>query len=400
MHASTAPQPQPAAPAASPATAPLALLALLNFAVGLGAFVVIGVLSPVAAHFGVSRADAGWLMTVYAIVYAVSSPLLVATTGHWSRGRVLAVGIGLFIAGAVLASAATAFGVLVAARVLMALGGGLLTPVAAAVAVIGVEPSARGRALARVFGGLTLAQAAGVPVGAWLGYTFGWRSAFEAVAVVSTIAAVALWRTMPRDLHAAPTSLASLRQVLASGRLMGAVGFTALFVGGLYVVYTYLAPLFETRWSLAGSGVSAMLLVFGLGAVVGNALGGWMTDRIGAVRTLLVLCAAQAVAMPLLTLAPMPVLAAAAVVAAWSVFAWSFMVAQQARLVALAPPLVPVLFALNAAAIYVGASVGSLAGGQVLSAAGVGALGPAGALLAVAAAASILLVARVGRARG
>jgi predicted MFS family arabinose efflux permease len=377
----------------------LLLLATANFAVGIGAFVVIGILLPVATAFGISEAEAGWLMTIYAIVYAVMSPVLVAMTGRMDRARVLIGALVLLLAGAVMAALAPSYGVLLAARALMAVGGGIITPVSMAVGAAAVEPQRRGKALATVYGGLTLSQALGVPGGAWLGYAFGWRVAFGSVAVLALGAAVVLYRLTPRGIVAQPTSLGTLGGLLASRRPMLAASFTVLFMSGIFMLYTYMAPFVEARHGLGGDGVSIMLLVFGLTAVVGNAMGGHLTDRVGSAATLSLLCVVQLVTLPLLTLTHLSFIATIFVLGVWSVFGWSVHVPQQARLSALDPAKAPVLLAMHAGGIYIGSSIGSAIGGQVLTRWGVDALGPVAAASIAAAFLSLGAFAWVGRTR-
>lgn len=364
-------------------------LALANFAVGMGAFVVIGLLSPVATDLGISRAQAASLLTSYAIVYAIGSPLLVALTGGLEQRLALTLGMAVFGGGALAAALSSGLTAVLAARCVMALGAGLVTPVAATVGVALAGAAQRGRALAVVFGGLTLAQALGVPLGAWIGYAYGWRLAFGLVAVLAAVSAAALALSLPRGVQVAVASLASLKAVLTSLTQSVAVSFTALFIGGLYVLYTFLAALVEARYQLGRDGVTVMLGVFGVGAVVGNSVGGLLTDRIGPQRTLLLLCTAQLLLLPALSLLPLNLWAFGALVGFWSVCCWSFMVPQQARLALLAPERIPVLFALNAAAIYVGSSAGSALGGLTLRTLGFDGLGPIGALLALLALGSL-----------
>lgn len=373
----------------------LFLLAFANFVVGMGAFVVVGVLSPLADAFGIDKGTAGWVLTAYALVYAVASPVLVALSGALDRRTVLAAGFALFLAGAAGAALAPSFALLLVARAVMAVGAGLITPVAASIGVALVEPQARGRALATVFGGLTLSQVLGVPVGAWAGYAYGWHAAFFGVVGLSVLALAAVLWAVPRGLKVPLTSLATLGAVLVRPRLVAAVGFTVLFIAGLYNLYTYLGPFLEGRLGLGRDGITAMLALFGLGAVLGNVMGGMLTDRIGPGRTLVGLCAAQIVLMPVLTLVPLGLVATAALVAVWSLCAWSFMVPQQARLAALDPASTPVLFALNAAAIYIGGSLGALSGGAILAAQGIAPLGLGGAVLVILALTSLWLVARL-----
>jgi predicted MFS family arabinose efflux permease len=382
-------QPQTLPPGLLPA------LALANFAIGMGAFVAVGILTPVAQGFGLTAPQAGWVMTVYALVYAVASPLLVAVTGAVDRRAVLLAGMAVFGLGALGSALAPAFGVLLGARAVMALGGGVVTPVAAAVVAGLTAPEARGRALATVFGGLTLAQVLGVPVGAWLGYSFGWPVAFAVVAVLCGAVAVVLALRVPKGISVPRPGLAVLGQVLRSGWRMAAVAFTVLFLGGIWCVYAFFGPLIEARLGLGRDGVSAMLVIFGLGAVAGNWLGGRLTDRIGSNRTLLLLCAAQAVLLPAVAGLSLPLPLMAVLVAGWSVCGWSFMAAQQARLAGLDAPRAPIMLALNAAAIYVAAAIGTFGGGLALDWTGsFAALGFAGAVGVLAAGWSIFAVAR------
>jgi predicted MFS family arabinose efflux permease len=366
------------------------LLSLANFAVGMGAFVVIGILSPVAADLGIGKAQAGSLLTVYAVVYALSSPLLVAVTGRVDRTWALVGGMAVFSLGALAAALSGSLQAVLAARCAMALGAGIVTPVAASVGVALAGAEGRGRALAVVFGGLTLAQALGVPLGAWLGYAYGWRTAFGVVVVLGVSSIVAFLVRLPRGISVPVATLASLAGVLSSWRQSLAVSFTALFIGALYAFYTFLAPFLEARYQLGRDGVTVVLAIFGAGAVVGNSVGGILTDRIGPQRTLLMLCTAQLILLPAMTWVAMPVVLFGAVVALWSIFSWSFMVPQQARLALLAPERIPVLFALNAAAIYVGGSIGSALGGAALQASGFAVLGPVGAGLALLALGSLV----------
>lgn len=368
----------------SPATAPTSLPALLsigNFVVGMGAFVVIGVLVPIADDLRLDTAAAGWVMTAYALAYAVASPVLTALTGHIDRRMVLLAGFVVFIVGSLVCALAETAGVLYAGRALAAAGAGLYTPGAAAVAIASAPVEARGKVLATVFAGLTLAQVLGVPAGAWLGYTFGWRTAFFVVVALGLVVTAILAVRLPAGIRVAPASLSSLGRVLVTPSVSLAILFTGTFLGGVYVVYTYLAPLVEAKLATGRSGVTVMLTVFGLGAVVGNVVGGFLTDRIGPSRTLLLLCGMQILMMPIVSLLPYGLWLGAVVFFVWAVFGWSFMVPQQARIVSIAPGDAQVILSLNSAIIYLAASVGSLIGGAVLAAQGLTALGPAGAAI-------------------
>ena len=361
------------------------VLSAANFVIGMGAFVLIGMLTPISDGLGLSPARTGWIMTTYALAYAVLSPVLVSLTGHIGRRRLLTFALGLFAFANLLSALALNEAMLHAARILAAAGAGMMTPVTAAVAAGLSKEEERGRVLAAVFFGLTLAQVLGVPLGSWIAYTFGWRTAFVVVFLLAIPVIVLIWRVVPAGLAFQMVSLRDLGQTLRNGRTMLAVLFTTTFLGGIYVVYTYLAPLLEDTMGYGRDGVTLVLVVFGLGAVGGNILGGWLTDRIGPFRTLLLLAIMQAIIMPLMSLLPLPDMWVFLIGGTWSIFGWSFMAAQQVRIIGMSPQSAPVVLALNAAAIYVGAAIGSAIGSTVIEVYGLTALGIAGGCVALCA---------------
>lgn len=372
-------------------------LSAANFAIGMGAFVVIGILAPIRDDFGLSSAEAGWIMTAYAIAYAIGSPLAVALTGSMGRRTVLASGLAIFATSMIIAAMATGLEMLIVARFMAALGAGVVTPVAAGVAAAASPPERRGKALAAAFFGLTLAQVFGVPAGAWLGYTFGWPSVFILTGALTLAALACIMIVVPRGMPFQVNSLATLGQALRDLPTMLAVLFTVFIMGAIYVFYTYTAPVMEAQMGFGREGISLYLLMFGFGAVAGNLLGGWLTDRIGAFNTLVFVAVAQIILMPVFSLLPLPVWAVYAHAFIWSVCGWSFAASQQSRLVALGPDRASVMLALNAAAIYVGVSLGSFVGGETIDRFGAEALGWTGAAVAAMALITLLTSVRVGR---
>ena len=366
------------------------VLSASNFVIGMGAFLVIGMLSPIATDLQISAATAGQIMTVYAIAYAIMSPLLVAFTGAMGRRRVLALGLTLFAAGAAIAALSTSAAGLNASRLFAAAGAGMFTPVAAATAAGLSTPETRGRVLAAVFFGLTLAQVVGVPAGSFIAYTFGWRYAFWLVVALALPCIALIWVRVPRGLSFQSTTLSDLGAVMKNGPLMLAVLFTASFLGSIYVVFTYLAPMLEGLMGFSRDGITLALLIFGIGAVIGNIMGGILADRLGPPRTLLLVAICQAAIMPAFSFLPMPGWLVFAIIFIWSVTGWSFMASQQSRLIARAPKTAPVVLALNAASIYVGAAVGSAVGGAVLAGFGPAALGVAAGLCMLGATAHVI----------
>lgn len=353
----------------------LVLLSGCNFVIGMGAFVVIGMVPLLATGLGISTAAAGGAMAVYAVSYAILSPVLVSVTGRVGRRRVLAAGMVIFALGALASAIAPNVTTLYVARALAAAGAGLVTPVGAAVVAALAAPATQGKAIASFYFGLTLSQVLGVPVGGWIAYTHGWPVAFWGVFALALIAAGLIWRYVPAGLRFSPIALSDLWRILRNGVVMGAVLFTASFLVAIYIVFTYLAPLLEQTMGFGRDGITAVLLAFGAGAVAGNLIGGVLTDRLGPVPSLVVLCLGQIGLMPLFSALPLAAWMVLALVFVWSAFGWSFLAPQQVRLLRLAPDLTGVVLALNAAAIYVGTAMGSALGGVVQSYAGLTWLG-------------------------
>ena len=176
---------------------------------------------------------------------------------------------------------------------------------------------------------------------------------------------------------------------------MLAILFTTTFLGAIYVLYTFMAPLLSTTMDYGRDGITAILLVFGLGAVFGNLLGGRLADRFGAAQTLTILAVVQVLMLPFYSALPMPGWLLFGFTLIWSIAGWSFAAGQQLRLVQLSGMQAQVALSLNAAAIYIGAAGGSALGGLVVSRFGVDALGITAALGCLLSAVHIVVSRRI-----
>jgi DHA1 family inner membrane transport protein len=375
------------------------ILSLCNFVIGMGAFSLVGMLEPMAEGLGQPVTSVGALLTVYAISYAISSPVLVALTGRIGRRRVLTLGLVIFTLSTLVSALAPGMGLLYLSRIVAAAGAGMVTPVALAIAAALAPPDRRGQALSAVFLGITLSQVAGVPVGSWLAYSYGWRSVFAVVVAMAVPCIWLVWTRVPAGLRFSPVSLGDLGRVLQDRVVLITVGFTVIFLASIYAVFTYLPPLLSTTMGYGRNGISLALLLFGIGAPLGNQIGGRMADRLGPGRSLMLICCVEVLCLPLFAVLPVPGAMLLGFVFFWSLVGWCFSPSQQLRLVSLSPPMAPVLMALHAASIYIGIAVGSGVGSVVLTSAGLLALGPAAAVMMVAALGALIWSERAAQAR-
>lgn len=364
------------------------MLALGNFAVGTGSFVLAGLLGFVAEDLAVSVGAAGQLITAYAIVYAIGSPILVTATSNVPRRPLLLVSLAVFVLANVAAVFIPGYWPLMASRVVAACGAAVFSPTAVAVAAGLAPPERRGKALATVTGGLTIAFAFGIPLGTLAGDAFGWRAAFVLVGGLGALAVASILVLLPAVERPPAVSLRERIRAAEQPAVVATLSLTAIGLGAGFVVFTYIGPLLEVLTSFGGRGISAMLLIFGVAGVVGNALGGYGADRWGYARSvagIFAVLVASLLAFSLLAPVAGSILAvvgAGVALVAWSVAGWALTPFQQYRLVGLAPRTQNVLLSLNAAAIYLGQGVGAGLGALALAYGSLSSLGWVAALYA------------------
>jgi predicted MFS family arabinose efflux permease len=351
---------------------------------------IAGLLPAIAADFNTTIATAGELITIFALAYAVGSPILSALCGGLDRRRLLIIALSCFTAANLLAAMTESLWQLVAVRVLLALSAGLFMPTAYAVAASLVPPERRGRAIAAVTSGMTIATALGVPLGAWIGAHADWRSTFLIVAVLGFAGVFGLRFGLPAQLPRGASTLAERLAVARRPVILQALMVTFFWIAAAFTIYTFIAPFLERAAGLGPDGVSAMLFLFGVSAAIGNALGGQLTDRIGPLRvqfgslatlTLSLFGLSAATLLP----AHQALIALVPLMSIWSIAGWAFNPAQTTRLIRLAPEVAMVAASLNSSALYAGVAFGSVLGAATVSWGNASDLGWVGALCAATA---------------
>jgi DHA1 family inner membrane transport protein len=343
----------------------LYLLALCNLVIGTGAFVISGVLGPIGADLNVSVAAAGQAMTVYALATAVLAPIALVLTGGWPRRRALCFGMAVFALGNLLCALAGSLAVLLAGRALMGVGA-MFTPVAAGIAVALVEPARRGRALSLVFLGVSLSYVIGLPLGAWVGFRFGWQWPVALVAALAAASCVALAALLPRDIAAPGASFQGLPQLLAHRTVLWTLSLTLLYFVAIFVVFSYIGPVLQALHAMSAERLSVTLMLFGISGAVGTIVGGWANDRFGSKRTLFVQLTVLGSMMVLVPLTRGHYGLLVSVFVVWGVAGFGMMTPQQSRLAVIAPAQAPILLSLNTSMLYFGTALGAAIGGAVV----------------------------------
>ncbi|MEU2356305.1 Cmx/CmrA family chloramphenicol efflux MFS transporter [Streptomyces misionensis] len=259
----------------------LYLLALAVFAMGTSEFMLAGLVPDIASDLGVTVGTAGLLTSAFALGMAIGAPLMAALARN-RPGRSSLLGfVLLFAAAHAVGATASGFPMLCATRVVAALANAGFLAVALTTAGTLVPPDRKGRALAVLLSGTTVATVAGVPAGALLGTLLGWRATFWAVAVLCLPAAVGILRGIPAP-AAAGGATGALRPELAQlrrPRLLLVMLLGALVNAATFASFTFLAPVVTAVAGLGELWVSVALVLFGAGSFVGVGVAGRLADR-------------------------------------------------------------------------------------------------------------------------
>src|SRR5260221_3151785 len=206
-----------------PVNKSLVALCFGNFIIGTGALIVRGMLRVLAEGLQVTLPVAAQLITAFALTVCISAPLLAGATSRFDRRKLLASMQLLYVAGHLAAALLSSFAPLLAVRVVTSFGAALFTAQAAATAALLVPPEKRGRAIAFVFIGWSLASVIGVSLGAYVGATLGWRAGFLLVAALSCLGTAAAWLWLPAGLKGQPVDRRMLRRILSHPVLLSVI---------------------------------------------------------------------------------------------------------------------------------------------------------------------------------
>lgn len=366
---------------------PLALLALAIGAFGIGTteFVIAGLLPEVARDFGVSIPTAGYLISGYALgVAAGAAPMTVLGTRMRRKHLLLALMV-IFILGNVLSALAPTYGLMMTGRIVASFTHGAFFGVGAILAGDLVAPGRRASAIALMFTGLTLANVLGVPMGTFVGQAFGWRVTFWVVAGLGVVGLLGIAALVPLQARPAGTDIGAELAVFRNPQVWLAIAMTILGFGGVFASFTYIAPMMTEVAGFSEGAVSWLLVIFGVGLVIGNLVGGRLADR-ALMPSLYVLLAGLALVLAVFTLTSRAQIPAAITVFLLGAFGFATVPPLQKRVLDNAAAAPTLASAVNIGAFNLGNALAAWLGGLVITA-GLGYTAPnwVGALLAAAA---------------
>lgn len=370
-------------------------LALAGFGIGIVEFVIVGLLPDIAADYAVTEATAGFLVSGYAIAVAIGAIVVTAVTARFNRKHVLLALMAFFVVANVLSAIAPTFELLMLGRIIAALSHGAFYGVGTVVAASLVTEDKKARAVSFMFAGLTVAMILGVPAGTFLGQLAGWRSTFWAIALIAVISTIGIaWLvrsavSAPNGNH--PARLRNEFRIFTRPRILASAAISMLVSGGAVGAFTYIAFTYTEVSGITSEYIPWLLLLFGIGTFLGNALGGKLADR-SIDRTLLVFIPTAALVMAVFALTAQVTVLAVVLTGLMGIIAFTNLPGMQLRIMSLADDAPSIASGANIAALNIGNALGVWIGGLVITTS-LGYTGPIWVGAAFAALAFVVLLA-------
>ena len=239
---------------------PIFFIALGLFGVYCIEFGVVGILPQIITRYGISTAQAGWLVGVFALTIALFGPLLVLLASRFNRKRMLLIALAVFAAASALAAQADSFAMLMLLRILPALFHPIYFSLAMVAAAALYPPHLATKATAYAFIGTSMGMVLGIPLTQWIAGQFSYEASFRFCALVNLLAALGLLWRLP-DAAVQRLSYGKQLAILRSGTLWLNIITCVLIFAAMFAVYAYAAeyPSREAGWRrrhrLASGGV-------------------------------------------------------------------------------------------------------------------------------------------------
>ncbi|PPA93209.1 MFS transporter [Brevibacillus laterosporus] len=342
------------------------LLTIVSFVVGMVELIIGGILDLVATDLGVSLGKAGFLITMFSLVFAISAPILLTLTSGVERKRLTMISLLVFLIGNVIAVISPTYSMLLLARIISAVSGSLLVVLCVTIASSIVTIPYRARAIGVVFMGISASLVLGVPIGLMIGNAFGWRAPFILISMLTILSLTGVHFFMDRIEPKPSIPIWKQLGTLKNRKVLFTQLTSFLFLAGHLTLYAYLTPFLKMKLGLDGDWVSIVYVIFGIAAVFGGGFGGFLADRFGTKRTILSVISIFALTIFMIPYTTFALPLFLVVMIIWSMLSWAITPALQSYLIEAAPGSSDIQQSLNNSALHFGIAFGSFIGGIVI----------------------------------
>ncbi|MDY3299631.1 MAG: MFS transporter [Limosilactobacillus reuteri] len=254
---------------------------LVAFMLGCNEFMVVGVLSDIARSYHVPLSTVGFLVTAFAGVYAISTPIITTLTSNWNRYKLLMLLMTIFFVGNTLTAIAPTLGWLLFARIITAVVAGTIISLINLLVSIITPMDKRPMVLAWVGAGFSIASVIGVPLGTTIATLLSWHDSFWIISGLTLIVfALLAWLT-PRDTPQVKGSILEQLALLKDHRVLLGIGITVAVLSLQYTFYTYVRPLITTVMGFSLTSLNWLLLLLGVMSIIGNEIAGIVASHNG-----------------------------------------------------------------------------------------------------------------------
>lgn len=356
-------------------------LMIVSFVIGMVELIISGILDLIAEDLHISLGQAGYLITIFSLIFAVASPILLIITAKIERKRLTLFTLFIFLIGNIGTVFADNYSLVFLGRVVSATSGALLIILCLVMAPTLVEPKYRGRAIGVVSMGVSGSLVLGVPLGLVLGNMFGWRAPFIFISLLTVLSIIGVYFLMDKVQPQPSIPLKDQLATFKDPKISLAHGTTFLYMAGHSALYTYLKPFLQETTGLEGTWISVVYFLFGIAAVFGGGLGGTLSDKFGSKSTI----AISIIGLGIILFA-IPYMSSVLILffiglLIWGMLSWIISPAMQSYLIETSPKTAPIQQSLSNSSLHLGIAAGSLVGGIVIEHFSVQANGYVGGLL-------------------
>ncbi|ASN06552.1 MFS transporter [Virgibacillus necropolis] len=341
-------------------------LMIISFVVGMVELIIGGILDLIATDLHVSLSQAGFLITIFSLIFAIAAPILLLLTAKVERKRLTILSLIIFLLGNIVTVFSPTYSMLFIGRIISATSGSLLIILCLTMAPSIVDPKYRGRAIGIVSMGVSASLVLGIPIGLMLGNAFSWRAPFVLISFLTVLSIITIYLFMDKVEPKPSFPIGKQLSTLKNRKIFFAQSTTFLFMAGHTTLYAYLTPFVKETMGIEGSWVSIIYLIFGIAAVSGGGFGGTLSDQMGTKRTILTAIIAFGLAIFAIPYTTFFLPLFLVVMIVWGIMSWAISPAMQSYLIEASPETSDIQQSLNNSALHLGIAAGSLVGGVVI----------------------------------